>query len=560
MVESVFLELSYIIILTAILAGVAKLLKQPLIIAYIATGILVSPQVFDLVKSHDSIATFSQLGVAFLLFMVGLNLSPKAVKDVGKVSMITGIGQVVFTSLIGFVLARFFGFSVVEAIYIAVALTFSSTIVIMKLLSDKKDLESLYGRISIGFLIVQDIVAILILIVISSMSSGEPAVELVIEALLKGIVLIASIYGASRFIIRPVTNRIASQQEYLILFSIAWCFAWATISLLLGFSIEIGALLAGISLSLTPYRYNISNKIKPLRDFFLLMFFVFLGGQMEFADFGSQIVPILVFSVFILIGNPLIVMVLMGILGYSKRTSFLAGLTVAQISEFSLLLIALGIKVGHLSSEILSLVTIVGLITISGSTYFIIYGKKIFHKISRFLDVFEKKGEKVDARKFHSSAVFDVILIGYEHLGKNILRKFRKMKNSVLVIDYNPEIIARLITQKIDCLFADVEDPDVFFDLELKHTKMVISSLKSHDINIELINKVRKINPKCIIIVLGDERDPSLNLYAQGATYVITTDFLGSAHAMDMIEKHGFDSKSFSREKVKHLRKLQQQG
>lgn len=559
MIETVFLELSYIVILTAVLAMIAKLLKQPLIIAYILAGILVSPQVLDLVKNQDSIATFSQIGIAFLLFMVGLNLSPKVVKDVGKVSVLTGLGQVVFTSLIGFFIARFFNYTLIESLYIAIALTFSSTIVIMKLLSDKKDLESLYGRISIGFLIVQDVVAMMILIVISSMSTGDPAVELILGSILKGAGLVAAIYGAGRYMLPAITKRIASQQELLILFSIAWCFAWSTMSFLLGFSIEIGALLAGISLSISPYRYNISNKVKPLRDFFLLMFFVFLGSQMAFTNFSEQILPIIVFSTFILIGNPLIVMLLMGSLGYSKRTGFLAGLTVAQISEFSLLLIALGIKVGHLSSDILSMVTIVGLITIGGSTYFIIFGKKIFHRISKLLTVFEKKGEKVDAHKFHQDSDYDVILIGYDYLGKNLIKKIRALKNSILVIDYNPEIVSRLIAAKIDCLFADVEDPDVFSDLNLKNTKMIISSLKSDDINMDLIYKVRKINPRCIIIVLAEERDPSLNLYSQGATYVITPQFLGSAHTLDMIEKHGFDEKSFIKEKMKHLRGLKKQ-
>lgn len=561
MVEGVFLELSYIVMITAVLAAVARVFKQPLVIAYILAGVVVSPHVLDLVKSHDAIATFSQLGIAFLLFMVGLDLSPKVVKQVGKVSLITGVGQVVFTSLIGFFIAKFFDFTMIESLYIAVALTFSSTIVIMKLLSDKKDLDSLYGKISIGFLVVQDVIAMMILIVIASMAGGgqEGAEGVVLGAILKGVGLITGTYLIGKYVIPPVTKKLAANLELFFLSSISWCFALSTISYLLGFSIEIGALLAGVSLSLSSYRYHIISRVKPLRDFFLLMFFIFLGSQMQFTNIGSYILPIIVFSVFILIGNPLIVMALMGVMKYTKRTSFLAGLTVAQISEFSLLLIALGVKMGHLSQDILSFVTIIGLLTIGGSTYFIIYGKKLYHLLASVLGVFERRGQKVDEHAFGSKKAYEVVVVGYEHMGKNLVKKIQKLKKNLLVVDYNPELISKLLEEKIDCRFADVEDPGVFADINLKKTQMVISSLKSTEINLQLIAKVRQVNRKCIIIVLSENRDPCLDLYSHGATYVITPDFLESDHTFALIEKHGFDPKRFLGERLRHLKKLQVQ-
>ncbi len=323
-----------------------------------------SPYGLNLVTSHDTIQAFSQLGIAFLLFIVGLSLSPRIIKTVGKISIITGVGQILFTSSIGFGIAMLLGFSMIEATYIGIALTFSSTIVIMKLLSDKKDLETLYGKIAMGFLIVQDIVAMFILIFVTSLSGEGGLYSLILQSILKVAGSISLVLLIGYYILPGVLKKIADNTEFLMLFCISWCLALSAILHYIGLSLEIGALLAGVSLSVSPYRHEIVARIRPLRDFFILMFFVFLGTQMEFGNFGAHWLAILIFSAFVLIGNPLIVMMLMGYSRYTRRTGFLAGLTVAQISEFSLILIALGIKMGHISSDILSLVTIVGLITI----------------------------------------------------------------------------------------------------------------------------------------------------------------------------------------------------
>lgn len=335
-----------------------------MIIAYILAGLLLSPYGLNVVNSHDMIGILSQLGITFLLFMVGINLSPRVIKSVGKISVITGIGQILFTSCIGFLIALVFNFSLIESIYISIALTFSSTIVIMKLLSDKKDLDTLYGRISMGFLIVQDIIAMFILIFVAALGGEGNIYSIIGQSLIKVIGAVGFVLLLGYYILPKALKKIADSSEFIMLFCIAWCLALAATLHHIGLSIEIGALLAGVSLSVSPFRHEITAKIRPLRDFFLLMFFVFLGTQMEFSNFQIYIIPIIVFSIFILIGNPIIVMILMGIFGYTKRTSFLAGLTVAQISEFSLILIALGIKMGHINPDILSFVTVTGLITI----------------------------------------------------------------------------------------------------------------------------------------------------------------------------------------------------
>jgi len=556
MAITIFVELSIIIIIAVAITAIMRLLKQPLIIGYILTGVIVSPYFLNIVKSTEAIATFAQIGIALLLFMVGLNLNPKRIKDVGKVSLITGIGQVIFTSLIGFFICFFLGFPTIVSIYIAIALTFSSTIIIMKILSDKNDLETLYGRIAIGFLIVQDLIAIVILMVVSAIPAAINLTVLALETALKLSGLLLFLFIISVYIFPKITRVIAKSQEFLLLFSIGWCFAVAALFYYLNFSIEAGALLAGIALSFSPYNYEISSKMKPLRDFFIILFFILLGSQMVFANINQYIIPILIFSAFILVGNPFIVMALMGLLGYTKRNSFLAGLTVAQISEFSLILIALGVKVGHLTNEILSLVTMIGLITIAGSTYMIIYANKIYPHLSRYLGIFERKGNKVDEHSYHKKGVYDILLFGYNRIGYSIVKTLQKMKKNLLIVDFNPDVIKKLITRKIPCIYGDVADLEILERLELDKAEMVISTVPEEQDNLLLIKKTKEVNKKALIFVTANQVEDALTLYDAGADYVILPHLLGGEHVSILLEDFTGDINKILETKLKHIDEL----
>ena len=549
----VFIELSLIIAITVLIAGIIRLLKQPLIIGYILAGIIVSPYFLNIVQSTETIKVFSQIGIALLLFIVGLSLSPKVIREVGKVSLITGIGQIIFTSLFGFLISRSLGFSVIISIYIAIALTFSSTIIIMKLLSDKKDLEKLYGKISIGFLLVQDIFVIILLMIISSFSGNLSMSNLSFGTILSGILLIGGFVLISIYILPSLSKFFAKSQEFLFLFSIGWGLGLASLFHYMGFSMEIGALVAGIALSMSPFHYEISSKMRPLRDFFIILFFILLGSQMVFGNIGELIIPALIFSLFILIGNPLIVMILMGFLGYKKKIGFQAGFTVAQISEFSLILIALGVSIGHLTNEILSLVTIVGLITISGSTYLILYSDKIYPYLSKYLSIFERKKVKENEQDFKD---YDIILFGYNRIGYDLLKSFKKLKKKFLVVDYNPETTLELSKKGIECRYGDVDDEEFLSELNLTETKMVVSTVPEFETNLLLINKIRQINKKAIVIVVSHNIEEANKLYSLGATYVIMPHFLGGSHASMMIDKHKLNINKFLDEKKKHIKQL----
>ena len=551
----IFIELSIILGITVLVAGIMRLLKQPLIIGYILAGIIVSPYFLGIVSSTETITVFSQIGVTFLLFIVGLSLSPRVIKEVGKVSLITGVSQIIFTSLIGFLLSKLMGFSTIVSLYIAIALTFSSTIIIMKLLSDKRDMEKLYGKISIGFLLVQDIFVIILLMIVSSFSGGLGRESMSLEIILSGILLIGSFILIMIYVLPKLSNFFAKSQEFLFLFSIGWGLGLAAIFHFIGFSMEIGALVAGISLSMTPYHYEISSKMKPLRDFFIILFFILLGSQMVFGNISELIIPAIIFSLFILIGNPLIVMILMGILGYKKKVGFQAGFTVAQISEFSLILIALGISVGHLTGEVLSLITLVGLITISGSTYLISYSDKIYPYFSKYLSIFEKTEVK---KKPRDNRTYDTILFGYNRIGYDILQSFKTLKKKFLVIDYNPTTISELTKAKINCKYGDVDDEDFLDDLNLSKVKMAISTMPDYITNVLLIKTIRKVNPKAIIIARAHSIEDSFNLYKKGANYVLTPHFLGGEYIAKMLKNIKTGPKNFEKEKKKHIKMLKE--
>ena len=557
------MELSKILVITVVITGLVKVLKQPVIIGYILSGIFVGPFIFNIIDSTDTLTAFSQIGVALLLFLVGLNLNPKVIKEVGKISLITGLGQVLFTTSIGYIIARYLGFSTIISLYMSIALAFSSTIVIMKLLSDKKDLESLYGRISIGFLIVQDFVAILILLVISSLNRGATLTSLVVETVLNGVLGILLLFLITLYVLPSLTKIIAKSQEFLLLFSISWCFAVASVFHYLNFSIEAGALLAGITLSLSPYHFEISSKLKPLRDFFLILFFILLGSQMVFSNIFQNAGTILILSAFVLIGNPIIVMALMGLLGYTKRNSFLSGLTVAQISEFSLIIVAMGVSIGHITNEVLSLVTAVGLITFAGSTYMILYSHKIYPALSRYLSIFERKGKKVDEHEHTADYRHEIILFGYNRIGFDILESLNKIKKNFLIIDYDPDVITSLSKDGYACRYGDANDSELLEELNFSKTKMIISTIPILETNLLIINKVKKENKRAIIAVVSHQIDDAVKMYEEGATYVIMPHFLGGKHFSEMLERNKMCLSKFLKEKsgqVEHLKRRRDMG
>lgn len=538
--ESIFLEITLIIILASFFSIIFNFLKQPAILAYILTGIIIGPFGNLQLQSQDFLKTLGELGITFLLFMVGLELRFSDLKSVGKISLMTGIGQILFTSLIGYFISLALGFSQVASLYIAIALTFSSTIIIVKLLSDKKDLQSLYGKISVGFLLVQDFFAILFLIFLSSFSQGLASWESILFSLAKGIFLFVLVLFLSKSLFPKILDRIASSPEVLFLFSIAWALGLSALvaSPPLGFSIEIGGFLAGLALANSSENFQIIGKVKSLRDFFITIFFVILGMSMSFSSFSNILFPVLVFSLFVLIGNPIIVMIIMGLMGFRKRTSFLAGLTVAQISEFSLIIVFLGQRIGHLSSEVVSLVTAVGVITFAASTYMILNGDKLYKALSIYLSIFERSKtseeyvDDLDGIKNH------VVLIGVNRMGTSVLNALLEHKQSVLAVDFNPDVIKNLKERKIKNLFGDISDLEIQERANLESAKLIISTVSDIEDNMILISEIKKIKDRPKIVVIANDNREEEELYKVGADYVIQPYVLSGKHLAHLIKTY----------------------
>ncbi len=557
-IEAIFIQLAVILLTAFIVSYIVRSFNQPIIIGYIIAGMIISPFILWYGASQEIINIFSEIGIAFLLFIVGLHLNPKVIKEIGVSSLMIGIGQMALTFTAVFLVAtQILGHGLVESAYIGIAISFSSTIIIMKILSDKKQLDSLHGKIATGILITQDLAAIATLIVIASLSTGAPLGDIALKGFLSGGALIVILFIIGYFILPKVTKHIAKSQELLFLFSICWCFVVAALFSYFGFTIEIGALIAGIVLSISPYSTEISARIRPLRDFFLIIFFIILGFNISFANTGGIIVSTLILSLIALVLKPFVIMIFTGMYGYTKRTTFLVGTSLGQISEFSLIVITLGAAYHSqfITSEIISTITLTLVLTIVFSTYMITYSNEFYKRLGGFAKIFEKKNVKKDKSKIKK---YDAILFGYNRIGYSILRSLKKIKKKYVVVDFNPDTIAALTKYRIPCVYGDVFDPDFIEELPIHKIKIAISTIPDYETNISLIEAIRKENKDAIIIARAHEIDHALEFYKRGADYVLTPHFLGGEYVAKMIKESRTDTTDYKKEKTKHIKMLEE--
>lgn len=555
----IFIEIGIILAIATVVSALMRILRQPLVVGYILSGVIVGPYFLNILTSTEYIELFSKLGIAILLFIVGLSLKPDIIREVGKVSLVTGLGQIIFTSLIGFFLIRALGFDDTASLYGAIALTFSSTIIILKLLSDKGDLDKLYGKISIGFLLVQDVVATIILLFVSlwtsstNVNTGQSPLLIFLKVGAFFIIL----YLLGKYVLPKLSTFLAKSQESLFLFSITWGLGLSALFYNFGFSLEIGALVAGVSLAVSPFAQEISSRMKPLRDFFIVLFFVLLGSQIIITSIGSIIVPAIILSLFVLIGNPIIVVILMNILGYKSRTGFMAGLTVAQISEFSLILMALGLASGHLNQEIVSLITLVGVVTIAGSTYLILYADKIYPKVKGLLSLIEYRKTNTKQEETEVKEDYSMIIFGYDRVGYDFVNIAEKMKNKHLVVDFDPSSINKLERHGVPYRFGDAEDVNFLEEINVAKAEMVISTIPDFKTNLNLVSYYHNHNPEGIIMVISHNIQHTKELYKKGASFVVMPHYLGASYASQMIETHGNEKSAFEKKKKEHLEYLE---
>lgn len=549
--NELFSGLSILIVVGATVAMFMRYIGQPLLVGHIITGIIVGPALLHVVQSEEDLRVFGELGIALLLFIIGLGLNPGVVKEVGKASFAVTLSQITLTTLAGLLVGRSIGLELREALFLGIGFAISSTIVALKLLSDKKEQGRLYGKLTIGATLVEDIVAAILLLLVASAQNGQwltidPLLSLTIKALAIGLAM----YVVVSRLLPKIEKFLASDQELLFLFAIAWGLGTSALLAEAGFSLALGALAAGVFLAPRPYAQEIASKLRPLRDFFVIVFFITLGAGLAFDNFNDLILPIIAGTLVVIIFKPLIILSVLGILGYTKRTSFKTATTLTHVSEFSIILVVLGVSQGLIGQNVVTILTFVTLISIAISTYLITYNDRIYNKLESYLNMFER-------RKAHDEKVipenYELVLFGYQRGGHEFVNLFKHLKKKYVVIDYDPEIIDTLESRKINYLYGDAMDIEMLDEAGIEHAGLIVSTIPDFGINSFLLKHLAHKNPSAVSIMHADDPLEAAKLYEEGASYVVLPHYIGSEKISSFIGRSGLSKSAFSKEREKHL-------
>ncbi len=564
--HGIFIQLSLILAVAAVVSIIFRYLKQPLIIGYILTGFIVGPSLLNIIHDHEAFASFSQIGIALLLFIIGLGLSVGTIKATGKPVLAAFLGIIIGVGGLSFAAAKLFGFNLTDSLIFAIAPLFSSTIIVIKALSDKKEHNRLYGQIAIGILIADDIAAMLALIVISGLG-GQAGGALgadgllsshVVSLVIKGLILSVALILCGAYILPRAMRVIARNQEILYVCALAWALGVASIFYWYGFSMEVGALFAGVAMAHLPYAQQISTRLKPLRDFFIVLFFVELGQSLGGANLGSAVVPAVVLSLIVMLFKPLSILAGMGILGFTKQTGFKASLHLSQISEFSIVFVVLAVNTGIASKELTAIVTLTAIITIVFSAYLMKYDDELYARFEKILSVFERTKTR---REIRTLKTYPLILLGYRNGGHEFIKTFRSMHRKYVVIDYDPEVIEHLESQHINHLYGDVTDLELLEEISLHDAELVVSTIPDVAINTMLARHImgheqRGEDKATIFVCHAATLDEAVRLYKNGASYVLLPHLIGSEKASNFILRYGNDRRAFERYRERHMKHL----
>src|SRR3989344_3347690 len=549
--NEVFFGLSLIIAIGTAVAMFMRSIGQPLIIGHIITGIIVGPTLFGISSSPDVLTFVNEFGIAVLLFIVGLGMNLKIVREVGRTSVITALVQIAAVTTIGWFICTAFGLSSTEALIVAFALSVNSTIIGLKLLNDHKEQGRLHGKLTIGTLLVQDVAAAIALIVIISANGGEGfSVDNLVSLAFKGVLLGSVLYWTSQYILPKFQKLIASEQETLFLFTIAWGLGISALFAKAGFSLEIGALLAGILLTTMPYAQEIASRLRPLRDFFIIVFFIALGTEISPFYFGQYFWLIVATSLTVVIIKPLATLITLGASGYTKRTSFKTSLALSNIGELSKIIIILAAVQGLVDQPIVNLLTIITLITIAVSAYLVTFGDRLYTILANYLSVFERQTTQSEAGP---EANYELVLFGYQRGGHEFVSLFRKLHKKYVVIDYDPEIIDTLINRRINHLYGDAADIELLEEAGVERARLVVSTIPDFQINSFILDYLKRKNPRAVIILHGDDPLEAAKYYQAGASYVVLPHYIGSEKVSEFIGKSGLAKSAFTKQRQRHL-------
>lgn len=549
--SNIFTQLSLVIAIVVVISIIMKLLRQPLIMGYIITGVLVGPSFLHIVRNQQAFDSFSTIGITLLLFIIGLGLNAGVIKSLGRVSFITSMSILPFMGTLAYFACQALGYDVTTSLVIAIALFFSSTIIVLKVLSDKKEVSRLYGQITLGVLLIEDVVATIAVVVLAIAANPEAVsvVEIGTMVLQAGGLGLA-LYLVGKYAMPPIAKWFARSQELLFLFSIGWGLLVASLFHWAGLSHEVGALFAGVSLAGLPYASEMAAKLKPLRDFFIVIFFVTLGESFTLESIRENIIPAHILAAIVIFAKPLFVLISLGLQRYTKMTSFKVAAHLSQISEFSIVFVSIAAVKGLVDAQAVTLITLVAFVTIGVSSYLMKHTDGLFRFLEKPLRHFERATPKEPSQR---RALYPVILVGYHKGGHEFLKTFRDMKQRYLVVDYDPEVIDSLEEQGIRHAYGDATDDEFLEEINMGRAQMVVSTMTDITTNLALLDYIRRHNQKTSFICHADNYTEAADLYERGASYVSLPHYIGSERVSSFIKRHGFDHDALAHYRDQHL-------
>ena len=532
--HSLITDVGISIIIATVTTLIVHFLKQPMILGYLAAGIIIGPNITpQLVGNVHNIEIISEIGLILLLFIIGLELSPQNLIANGKTILITGLGQFPLNVIIavGFfqLFAYLFGAAKLEILYLAFFCSLSSTAIVVKSLYDKFELDSIPGRITVGILIFQDIWAILLLVL--QPNFNNPQISLILLAIGKAIFLLVSGFLISKYFLSGLFSKISKSPELVVSVSIGWCAAVAGSAAVLGLSVEMGALIAGISISTFPYHIHITAKVSPLRDFFMTLFFISLGMKIP-APQGEFLAPLIIIVFLVIITKILVVYPLVRLGGNSPRSAIIAGLNLTQISEFSPVIATLGLHYGHIGETTMSLL-LYGLgITAITSTYIIKYSIPIYNFLNTVIQKIKLKTSSAvwtDEEKGGIHKEFPIVILGFHRGARALMEQLTLMNpallKKIIVVDYNLEVLKGLSEYGIHGVFGDISSADTLLHAHIDNAAMIISTvpdlLLKGTSNLQLTKICREIAPEAVIYATAEMPEQIADLEKAGASHVV---------------------------------------
>ncbi|MBU6388964.1 cation:proton antiporter [Patescibacteria group bacterium] len=536
--NTIFLELGVIVTIATICALLARLFRQPPLLGYILTGILLGPIGAHFIHNQDLLVTLRSVGVAVLLFLVGLELDWGKVRHQLSNTFITSVLQIFVSFAIGFALARAVYLPPETAIFIGFALAFSSSVIVVKLLGESRDLSSLHGRLSIGILLFQDLIAIFGTVLLSGIDSGDSGSTMLFISLiiLKTAALFGVLWILSRYFLPHLFSRIAHSTELLFMASLAWCFLVTFLVYQYGFPIEVGAFLAGVSLAPLSYSLDTINRLRSLRDLFVILLFISLGSSLQLPT-ASLLTVSIALLLLTLIFRPIVTFAVLIQRGYKSRTAFLAALTQGQLSEFTLILVGEGLGEHLIDSNVANTLIFTAVASLFFSTILISQRERLYRMLRGYLRKLEHH-HRFLAPDVEAGLDNHIIIFGYHRMGYHILTKLRELPHQVVVVDFNPDIIKMLRRQEVEAVYGDIQDEDILEQLHAERAKMVISTVPHKEETIYLIEEMKKLNSEALVIVTSHFIDDALQYYNLGASYVILPHLLGGEYVANLITQY----------------------